>query len=35
MVSERWIPKRDSIWTMELYMKLFSAVFTTLTVFTS
>lgn len=35
MVSARWIPKRDSIWTMAFYMTLFSAVFTTFTVFTS
>ncbi|NKB43553.1 MAG: EamA family transporter [Alphaproteobacteria bacterium] len=34
MVSARWIDKRDSIWTMMLYMTVFAAVLSAFTVFT-
>lgn len=35
MVSARWIDKRDSIWTMMLYMTLFSGLLAAFTVFSA
>ncbi len=35
MLSARWIDKRDSIWTMMLYMTLFAALLSAFTVFTA
>jgi drug/metabolite transporter (DMT)-like permease len=35
MVSARWIDKRDSLWTMMLYMTVFAAVFSAFTLFSA